>query len=777
MTRRFAAILALFAWPACAVASTAQSATLSDHRRLMRVSSASAMAGRLVSELKALGCTSEAAEVARARASLDQTAVALRKRVGPPRLGERALAELVGVLRAETELLSEPSERRHAVRLLKEAETARAALSDRRLEAELELKSRTVRLEFVLEDLERMRKRRPSSVVAVKQKVEAIRRSIASLQNEALAAAFEPVSEALEARFAALVEEQGGAPERLLDAMLAVRRAQPADTVDSFSTVLLAAAWLRDHAIHATAAPEPDIAISLVNFGCFAPESSAEPSRDVVLRYRVSERDRSSVADVFARRLRALGVTQCSIGATHDDTVEVRLSASDATDVAACKRALAQRGSILLAWEARRKDLEAAGLRVDVNTFAKEDRPVPLFANSADPRRPPNPEASAAFCYYPAEQPAHPRGAPTPGCIVAVEPEATFADTDIALLSHRTQGFQQVVSLEMTESQRERMLRVTEARRGRLLCLIINDRLVSSAIVNGPLPGRVLLAIDGRNLIRTLVASHGAGVLTAAPRLISERVIAVADTVDFSLPPRAGTTMRIERTLVQRGRLPSREELSTTFVDESIHRVDTVVDGQVARATRTFETSRVRPGRGGRPAGDAMATPMQGAAVIVSWDGAQSTISVVRDGKTLTDYGETGQWARNRTVVAEMRRPVVPLGRGVHAVGESWSLDADAVLSALHGGALTPSADRTATARLVSVDDTPAGRVAHIDLRARIPVGSGAVEWTADVRYNVTHRVVVRCVAKGRSVKEGSATPPDSTFDLTATAKVTSRQL
>lgn len=778
-----AAVVAL----ACGVA--AQRESLDRYRELTAALTALDELDSAVARLRTQGLDAHADAIAATRPRLAKSIAAFRDRLGPPRLSFMTIANLFTHLHG---VQANPKRRSAEIAgLINESRKAMRSLTNRR-DGYAEGCSLDDRIEEVGRGLRAARINKSDRVESIEASMAKLRRMQSELSNRWLEQLMIEVSPGLERYYRRSIAEESVARERIEQALSRCHEAVentrgPLPDYKSIGEFAKSILELRDLVVYAPIDDRPAEADRLI--GMLFGVANAETPPTLELRYRVpSSSDRDRDIAVFTRRLVALGVDvdRASITRTPPSDVVVSLPAFE-SESPQVKRVLGQRGSILLAWEATDEELRPLGPDFDAGRFAAEHvaatGPIPLFANPDDPRRPTTPNEDPAFHFYPPQRSDGPRATgPTRGCIVAVEPDATFTEADIATLEPAQAGFEEVLSFEMTRDQRVRLQRVTGERKGRNLCVVVNDRLVSRPTVESALPGSGLIrGIDSRDLVRALVAAHPAGALDATPELVSERVIDVAEAIDFSLPPRVGTKLRIERKLVERGKSPMGEELRATHAETVVHEVLAVEGGRVVRASRTFRTATVQPGRGKRPDTDALPTPLQHTCVIITWDGDGPKHAVVQSAGAEHPIEESRRWAKSRVAPAEVRQPLLPLGDGVRAVGEKWSLDAAAVLSALHGGhlRLTKDASATATARLVSIEDTAHGRIARIEVTARLTSEAGAIEWTADVRYDEKHRIVIRCVARGRG------TPRDDhalffgreNFERTATAKVISRPL
>lgn len=227
------------------------------------------------------------------------------------------------------------------------------------------------------------------------------------------------------------------------------------------------------------------------------------------------------------------------------------------------------------------------------------------------------------------------------------------------------------------------------------------------------------------------------------------------ETVDFSLPPREGLVLDIEKRREARWRDRDRSDgpPRTSVRTESIqHTVVRVRAGVVAAVERRYK--QARRGRAGSRATKSMASPLLGQTIRATWNAKSCEMAVKRDG----GWKVVG-WLVLVLSDAEMRAPLLPLGNEVRRVGESWEMDFRTCMLSLTGD--TPfvgSGKATLCLRSIGREaNAAARRVATIDVAMRLEVEredmnvSGVRAWEGTAVYDLADRVVVKLDARGTS--------------------------
>lgn len=230
-----------------------------------------------------------------------------------------------------------------------------------------------------------------------------------------------------------------------------------------------------------------------------------------------------------------------------------------------------------------------------------------------------------------------------------------------------------------------------------------------------------------------------------------------AKTVDFSIPPRQGLTLRVERSVTwehvsgERSvplHLPESVRLRDSFEHEFLR----VADGRVTSVLRRYaEVASDTTPPGVRPPSTG---PLAGRVVRVTGGGERPRVEVEQAGR----WSVPGR-LRHAIHAGEFLRPLIDLGDRQRRVGERWKIDAVALAFGVLGRAL-PSGPGNASATLVSINDGTVDRPGprailrvslwgHSEASAVHAVISDKLSWNGTAVYDLAHRVVVRCSGEG----------------------------
>ncbi len=229
------------------------------------------------------------------------------------------------------------------------------------------------------------------------------------------------------------------------------------------------------------------------------------------------------------------------------------------------------------------------------------------------------------------------------------------------------------------------------------------------------------------------------------------------ETVDFSLPPREGLVLQVDRKLELYSRERpegSREHVGwlTTWEGSFDHEFRGVDAGRVTVVARRYRKTRVDYS----VTLPATARTAEAAPIL-----SESRIRASRVGdRCRVEIKEADTWAQASKDVsdalppAELFCPVFPLGEAVRRIGEEWSPDPRDYLCVSEGiGYWFP---HKVTIKLVSVGLAQGRSGPHAALRVTLEMKSGRVgtpkpllRWKGRVLFDLTNRVVVECVGKG----------------------------
>ncbi len=155
--------------------------------------------------------------------------------------------------------------------------------------------------------------------------------------------------------------------------------------------------------------------------------------------------------------------------------------------------------------------------------------PVLLYNNPQDPTKARAQGQAPSFKYFPPNRYKDKKGqwaGPGVGAIVHIKQKATLTGEDVARVSPRQQGFEEVVSFEMVPDKKDALRDLTSANKGRNLCVMFNEKLVTRPVINQTLPGGgVIQGIDNREEVRKLVVTIKSGSLKIKPKLFMEQQI------------------------------------------------------------------------------------------------------------------------------------------------------------------------------------------------------------------------------------------------------------
>lgn len=292
-----------------------------------------------------------------------------------------------------------------------------------------------------------------------------------------------------------------------------------------------------------------------------------------------SDKDLEEVKEVMRQRVDKLGLKEITITTDKgSDDIIVELPGMSAEEARQVKTTLLELGQLVWAIEATNEELRdpinGLGPRFDPDQWRQTQLaqaqqlaqanpkqydpkrftgfPVLLYNNPQDPTRARAPGQAAAFKYYPPNRYFDNKGTiagPSIGAIVHIKQKPTLSGEDVARVAPAQQGFEEVVSFEMIPDKKDALRDLTSSNKGRNLCVMFNEKLVTRPVIEGTLPGGgIIRGIDSRDEVRKLVVTIKSGSLKIKPRLFMEQQI--GPTLGEDAIRRGGTAIIVGSILV-----------------------------------------------------------------------------------------------------------------------------------------------------------------------------------------------------------------------------------